>query len=113
MDTSPETMPAASPRPWFYRVAMLLMLIGVAAVLVEKRYEGAVAIAHKDTDESRNEVQQIIREAGVWQSLGLAAVVSAIVSWGIAVRRREKCRRAWMVIVCLLALYVLLELMMV
>jgi len=112
---------AALPRCWFYAAAALLMLIGVAAAFVQKGRESMVgqtaakrtAAGLHETEESRNEVQQIIRDAERWQVLSLAAVFLAIVSWSIALSRHERLRGGWMVVVVFLALYVMLELMMV
>ena len=121
MGVPSDTASAPAPRCWFYGTAAVLMLIGVTAAFVQKGYESKVAITGakradagvQETDESRNEVQQIIRDAVHWADLSLAAVFLAFVSWGVALWRRERLRRAWMVIVVFFALYIMLELIMV
>jgi hypothetical protein len=110
-----------TPRPWFYGAAVILTFIGVTAAFFQKGLESNVAVTVakriasgvQETDEHRNSVQQIIENAERWQILSLAAVLLTIVLWGIAVWRREKLRGTWAIIVSLLALYVMLELMMV
>jgi len=80
MGVSSDTASAAAPRCWFYGAAVILMLVGVAAAFVQKGYESNVAITGakrtaagvQETDESRNEVQQIIRDAVLWADLSLA-----------------------------------------
>ena len=97
------------------------MLIGVTAASFQKGHESNVAVAVakriasgvQETDEHRDSVQQIIKNAESWQILSLAAVFLAIVSWSVALWRREKHRGAWVVIVAFLALYVMLELILV
>lgn len=77
------------------------MLLGVVAALVQKGRESAVGITVakriasgvQGTVEHQNAVQQIIRDAEIWQILSLAAVFLAFISWGVAVWRREKPRR--------------------
>jgi hypothetical protein len=121
MDTPPDTPSAASSRRWFYGAAMLLLLVGVTAAFFQIVREGAVAATGakriaagvQETDEHRNNLQQIIQDAERWQILSLAAVSLAIASWGIAVWRHETLRGAWVIIVSLLALYVVLELLIV
>lgn len=121
MGAPSDTACAAAPRCWFYVATVFLMLIGVTAALFQKVHEGNVAITVakriasgvQETDEHRNSVQQIIQNAERWKILSLAAVFLAVVSWSIAAWRREKLRVAWMVVVSFLALYILLELMMV
>jgi cation transport ATPase len=116
-----DTASTAAPRRWFYGAAVILMLIGVTAAFFEKGYESNVAITVakriasgvQETDEHRNSVQQIIQNAERWQFLSLTAVFLAMVSWSIAAWRREKLCGAWVVVVSSLALYILLELMMV
>jgi hypothetical protein len=116
-----EKPSAASPRRWFYAAATLLMLIGVAAAFVQKSRESKVArtgairaaAGLQPTEDSRIEVQQIIRDARYWQSASLTAVFLSILSWGIALTRRENTRASWAVLVSLFALYVALQLMMV
>ena len=44
MNAPSEITSAAAPRQWFYGAAIILMLAGVAAAIVEKGREGAVAI---------------------------------------------------------------------
>ena len=120
MLTTSNVPSAVSPRRWFHAAA-LLMLIGATAAFVQKGHESAVgatvakrvASGVQETDEHTNAVQRIIRDAEFWQVLSLAAVFSAIVSWGVALWRREKLRGARVVIVALFALYVMLELTMV
>jgi hypothetical protein len=116
-----DTPSVASPRRWFYGAAVVLMLIGVATAVVQKARESAVAQTGARraaaglpvTKASQAEVQQIIREAHRWADVSLAAVFFAMVSWRVAVSRREKRCGANVVVVCLLALYVMLQLMMV
>jgi len=65
-------------------------------------------------DMHENNVPSLLHSAEHWQVLSLAAVLAIMLSWGIAVRRREKCCGVWWVlIVSFLALWIGLELMMV
>lgn len=97
------------------------MLIGVAAAFVQKGREGAVAMTGakraaaglRATEESRNEVRQIIQDAHRWASVSLVAVVLAMVSWSVAVRRRERRCGTWAILVSLLAFYAGLQLILV
>jgi hypothetical protein len=121
MDTPSDPLSAPTPRRWFYGLAVLLMLVGVVTAFVQKGRESAVAIAgakwatsdRKEPVKHENDVQQIIHDANCWAMLSLAAVVAAMVSWAVAVSRREMLRGAWAVIVSLLALWIALQLMMV
>ena len=120
MDAPPDTVSAAAPRRWFYGAAVLFMLLGVAVAFVQKGRESAVGqtaarriATGVHENEYHNEVQQIIRDAQCWADLSLAAVFLAIVSWAVAVRRRERRRGTWAILVSLFALYVMLQLMMV
>ncbi len=121
MDVPSDTVPVKSPRHWFYGAAMLLMLLGVAVAFVQKGRESAVArTAAKQiasgvqrTEADHEAVQQIIRDAERWEMAGFAAVFSALVSWAVAVSRREKPRGGGAALVSLLALYVGLQLLMV
>ena len=106
MDARSEASRAA-PRCWFYMAAVLLMLIAVTIAFVQKRRESGVAIVGarraaagaQVTDEYRNSVQQIIQDAERWAILSFAAVLSAIVSSGVALRRHETLRGAWVVVI--------------
>lgn len=121
MDAPSDAMSAEAPRRWFYGAAVLLLILGVTAAFFQKGRESSVAITgamrfasgRPETNESRNEVQRIIQIAALWHSLSLAAVLLAILSWCIAIGRRENHRWVWVPVAVLLALYVLLELMMV
>ncbi len=121
MDAPSDTPTTATPRRWFYGAAVLLMLVGVGTAFVQKGRESAVAITgaqwadsgRKDPVKHENDVQQIIRDAKRWAMLSLATVLVAMVSWGIAVGRCERLRGARALIVLLLALWVMLELIMV
>lgn len=121
MDASSDTLSVESPRHWFSGAAMLLMLFGVAFAFVQKGRESAVArTAAKQiasgvqrTEADHEAVQQIIQDAEGWEITGFAAVLSTLVSWAIAVSRREKPRGGGAVLVSLLALYVGLQLLMV
>jgi hypothetical protein len=120
-DTPSDTPVVASPRRWFYVAALVLMLAGAAAAFVQKGRESAaaqttarrVASGVQQTDADRNTVGRIIEDAHCWAHVSFAAVFSAIVSWGVAVVRREKLRWAWAGIVVLFAFYFLLELIIV
>jgi hypothetical protein len=118
--TSETADSAAVPQRWFYTAAVILMLVGVAAAFVQKNRESAVGVtvarriaAGVHEEGYRNEADQLIRDAQCWEVLGLAAVGLAIVSWMIALWRREKHRGTWAIIVSLFALYVGLQLIMV
>jgi hypothetical protein len=121
MNSPSNSTVVKAPRRWFYGLAMLLLWVAVAAAFQQKGRESSVAITSalriasgkKETDESRTNVQQIIQDAGRWQMLSVAAVLLAIVSWGIALWRREHSRWVRVCLVVLLTLYVMLELMMV
>jgi hypothetical protein len=121
MDAPSDSSSAPTPRRWFYGLAVLLMLVGVVTAFVQKGRESAVAVSgakwfasgRKEPVKHENDVQQIIRDASRWAMLSLAAVVAAMVSWGVAVSRRERLRGSWAVIVSLLALWVGLQLIMV
>lgn len=121
MDAASDTLPATTPRPWFRAAAVLLMLIAVAAAFVQKGSESNVAQAGAKraaagaplTQEYKNHVARIIRNARHWQLAGLAAVCLAFASWSVALWRREKLRGFAAILVSLLALYVGLQLMMV
>jgi hypothetical protein len=121
MDTPSDTLLPPTPRRWFYGVAVLMMLIGVATAVVQKGRENAVAVTVakriasgvQETEEHWNNVRQIIQDAKSWRILSLVIVSLAIVSWGIAAGRGEKCRGIWIIIVSLLALFVAIELIMV
>jgi hypothetical protein len=112
---------AEAPRHWFYRAAVLLLLVGVTAAILQKEREGAVAKAGaariaaraEATEEYKSNVQHFTQAAEHWMMLSLAATFLAIVSWCIAIWRRENHRWVWVPVVVLLSLYVLLELMMV
>jgi hypothetical protein len=97
------------------------MLVGVVAAFVQKGRESAVAVSEakwaatgrKEPVKHENDVRQIIHDASRWAMLSLAAVVAAMVSWGVAVSRRERLRGSWAVIVSLLALWIGMQLIMV
>jgi hypothetical protein len=118
MNAEPLT---GTPRRSFYGLAVILLLIAVAAAFVQKRYEsgvaasgvGRIAAGVTETSESKGEVERLIWNARCWQMIGFGAALLALLSCGIAARSREKHRWVWVGIVVLLALYVLLELMMV
>ncbi|HBO43026.1 MAG TPA: hypothetical protein DD670_03645 [Planctomycetaceae bacterium] len=105
----------------FHATAIALLLGAVATAFIQKQYEGAVAVAAarrvalgiRTTDEHQDEARRLIRVAQVWEIVGFALVAPALLSWGIAIRRREKHRWAWPGVVVLLFLYVWLKLLMV
>jgi hypothetical protein len=121
MPVAPDASSAATPRRWFYSAAVILMLVGVAAAFVQKRRESAVtqtvakraAARFHGTEESRDEMQQIVREAELWALASFAAVFLAMLSWAVALSRFEERRGTWAILVSLLALYVGLQLIMV
>ena len=102
------TTPRATGR-MFCITTIILLLMAVAVAFIQKQRESAVALAGAT---GGNE-QQTVQEANYWMILSLAMVSLAVLSWVIAVWRREKQRWVWVPIVALLSLYVLLELMMV
>jgi hypothetical protein len=121
MENPPDAAVVKTPRRWFYGLAGLLLWLAVAAAFQQKGCESSVATTtatrlaagEKATNASRINVQKIIQNAERWEMLSYAAVLLALVSWGIALWRREKSRWVWVCLVGLLALYVMLELMMV
>jgi len=108
-----------TPRRLFYRLALLLMWIGVASAFVQKRYESGCAMSMarrtaaglEETSESKSEVECLIWKGHCWQVVGVAAVLLALLSHGVATFRREKLRGIWVVMP--LSFFVLLELIMV
>jgi hypothetical protein len=118
---TPEETPAAAPGCRFYAAAMFLMLIGVMAAFVQKSCESAIAqsvamrtaVGLQETEASRIEVQQDIRHTRYWQFASLAAVFLSMLSWGIALARREKACGLWAAIFAWLALYAVLQVIMV
>jgi len=116
-----EKPSAAVPGRWFYVAATLLMLIGVMAAFVQKARESAIAqsvatrtvVGLQETEAFQIEVQQNIRHAHYWQIASLTAVFLSMLSWGIALTRRENTRGSWAVLVSLFALYAAIQLMMV
>ena len=58
-------------------------------------------------------MQQAIQDARQWGVVSVVTVAVAILSWSIAIWRRETQRWTWVPVVLLLSFYVLLELMMV
>ena len=121
MDAPSDPSSAKPPRRWFYGLAVLLMLVGVVTAFVQKGRESTVAISGakwvasgaKEPIKHQDDVQQIIYDAARWAMLSLVAVLAAMVSWGVAVWRRERLHGSWAVIVSLLALWVGLQLLMV
>jgi hypothetical protein len=121
MPTASDEPSAATPRRWFYSAAVILMLVGVAAVFMQKARESAVGMTAAKraaaglhaTEESREEVEHIIREAGLWAMASFTAVFLAMLSWAAALSRFEKRQGTWAILVSLLALYVGLQLIMV
>jgi hypothetical protein len=121
MSVAPDQPVSAEPHGSCYAVAMILMFAAVTLALVQKKYESSVAVTVakryaagiKETDEHQNRVRQIIRSAEGWQTLSIAAIFLAIVSWAITVSRSEKWRGARVILISLLALYVGLQLIMV
>ncbi len=105
----------------FYRLAIVLLLVAIAAAFVQKRYEAGVGTSVatmtvaglKDIDQTKSEVQSLIWKAGCWEVVGAVAVSLALLSCGIAVWRRERCRWIWPCIIVLLAMCIGLELLMV
>lgn len=116
-----DTVGSAAPGPWFYGLAVLLMAIGVAAAFVQKGHESAAAqsVARQiasgitRTDADRTAVEQTLAAARGWTCASFMAVFLAIVAWAVAVKRHEKRRGSWIVIVALFALYVGLQWLMV
>jgi cell division protein FtsW (lipid II flippase) len=112
---------ATTPPFAFYGFAILLLLVAVTVALVQKHFEDRVgtsvatriAAGLKDTDQTKSEVQSLIRKAGCWEVVGAVAVLLALLSSGAAVWRHERCRWVWIFIVVLLAVYVGLEFLMV
>ena len=93
----------------FYVATIFLLLVAVALAFIQKQHESAVAIAYV----KGGNVQLHIQEAQRWFLISLVAVATAICSCGIALYRREKHRRTWVLIVVLLVLYVGLQLIIV
>jgi hypothetical protein len=115
-----ETMPRKASRV-FYPAAIALMLVSIATTIVQKRRESTIAMVAAArvaagagaTDLYESKVRQSIEAAGRWRIVSLAAVAMGILSWGVAMRRREKCRWARACVIVLLAFVVALQLMMV
>ena len=105
----------------FYFTTVTLLLGAVVVALIQKDRESAVAMlaarrvaaGTEATDEFKSNVQHTIRDAEHWGMLSLVVVSLAILSWGIAIWRREKHRSARFCVVVFLSLYVLLQLIMV
>ena len=104
----------------FYFTTISLLLGAIVVAIIQKRREGDIvvvatkmAVGTEGTEEDESNVQDAIQDAAHWEILSLAVVSLAILSWGIAIWRREKLRWAWPCVVVLLSLYVLLELMVV
>jgi hypothetical protein len=110
-----------TPSRAFYGLAILLLLVAVAAALVQKHFESRVgtsaatrtAAGLDETDQTKSEVQSLISKAECWEVVGALAVSLALLSCGIAVWRHERCRWSWICIIVFLAMYVGLELLMV
>ena len=96
-------------RTIFYFATVGLLVGAVIVALIQKRYEGAIAMAGAKGGDAQG-LLQCVWFCGV---LSLAMVSLAILSCGIAIWRREKHRSEWASAVVLLSLYVLLELLMV
>lgn len=105
----------------FYCGAVALFLVAVGAAFVQKRHESAVAIigaaraagGPKVAGAYEKNARQSIDAAERWRTGSLAAVALGILSWWVAVRRREKCWVAWAGVIVLLSLAVALQVMMV
>ena len=93
----------------FYFAAISLLIAAIVVTFIQKQRENAVAIA----EATGGNVQQAIQDARHWGVASVVTVAVAVLSWGIAIWRRETHRWAWVPVVLLLSFYVLLELMMV
>lgn len=93
----------------FYFATISLLIGAIAATFIQKQREKTVAIAGA----TGGNVQQAIQDARHWGVVSVVTVAVAILSWGIAIWRRETHRYAWVPVVLLLSFYVLPELMMV
>jgi hypothetical protein len=121
MNVEIEPTARQSPRRLFYWATMLLLLLGVAATIQQKRREGAVAMAgalraekgEPATAEYRAIVDGSSADAGRWGGLGFMATAFGLVCWVMAIRRRESHRWVWVSVVVLLAFYLMLQLILV
>jgi hypothetical protein len=105
----------------FYLTTIALMLAAIATTIAQKQCESTVAMVAAarvaagaaGTDLYESKVRESMKAAERWRVLCFVAVALGVLSWGVAMRRREKCRWARACVIVLLAFVGALQLMMV
>ncbi len=109
------------PRPVFYRVALVLMLLAVSGAIVQKASESKIAVTMSrafaagttNTPEVAAEAQSILESARLYFAIAGSLVAAALGCWILAVRHGEQQRIASMALTVLLCLYIMLEMLIV